>query len=196
MRAGLLAVSAAGAAVLVTAPAAGVAAAPTADGGAAITVTPSDAPAGTEVDLRVSGCDGTTGSARSAVFVTTARLAPSADGPTLFAEARVKSTAAPDTYPITVICDGVDGKVTGTLRVLDADASTTPTPTAPVHAGGGGTAADGQALAVLSSPAAAPAEGPGTRHALIGLGFTAIAAVAVAVRSVRRRRASEAPTRR
>ncbi|MER5443665.1 hypothetical protein [Streptomyces sp. NPDC002790] len=195
MRAGLLAVGIAGAVVLVTAPAT---AAQAAEGGGTITVTPRDAPAGTEVDLRVTGCEGTTGSASSAAFVSPARLAPSADDPTLFAEARVKSSAGPDAYSVSVTCDGVEGKVTGTLRVLDgsaADASPTPSPTAPVHAGGGGTA-ERQALAVHRPSTAAPSEGPGTRHALIGLGLAAVAAVAVAVRSVRRRRSPGSPTRR
>ncbi|MFJ9180299.1 hypothetical protein [Streptomyces sp. NPDC102360] len=195
MRAGLLAVGIAGAAVLVTAPAA---AAQAAEGGGTITVTPRSAPAGAEVDLRVIGCDGVTGSASSAAFVSPARLAPSADDPTLFAEARVKSSAVPEAYPVSVTCDGVEGKVTGTLRVLDgsaAGASPAPSPTAPVHAGGGGTA-ERQALAVHRAPAAAPSEGPGTRHALIGLGLAAVAAVAVAVRSVRRRRSPGSPTRR
>ncbi|WP_425833327.1 hypothetical protein [Streptomyces fractus] len=196
MRAGLLAVGVAGAAVLVAAPATPATAAQAADGGAAITFTPRAAPAGTDVDLRVSGCDGTTGSASSAAFVAPARLAPSADDPTLFAEARVKSSAAPDAYRVSVTCDGVDGKVTGTLTVLGPDASPTPSPTALVHAGGGGTAAHRQALAVHQDPAAAPSEGPGTRHALIGLGLAAIAAVSVAVRSVRRRRPTGSSTRR
>ncbi|MHC5261385.1 hypothetical protein ACYSUO_26170 [Streptomyces sp. UC4497] len=194
MRTGLLAVGVAGAAVLVTAPAT---AAQAADGGAAITVTPQAAPAGTEVDLRVTGCDGAAGSASSAAFVSPARLAPSADDPTLFAEARVKSSAAPDAYPVSVTCDGVEGKVTGTLRVLDgsaAGATPSPSPTALVHAGGGGTA-ERQALAVHRAPSAAPSEGPGTRHALIGLGLAAIAAVAVAVRSTRRRRSPGSSSR-
>lgn len=186
MRAGLLAVSVAGAAALVTAPVTGSFAA---EDGGSVAVAPRSAPAGTDVDLRVTGCDGTTGSARSTAFASDARLAPSADQPTLFAEARIKSSAAPAAYPVTVTCDGVEGKVTGTLHVVEADTPTTPSPTALVHAGGGGTAPQQQALAVQGNPAAAPSEGPGTRHALIGLGLAAVAAVAVAVRSVRRRRA-------
>ncbi|MFI5660767.1 hypothetical protein [Streptomyces sp. NPDC051684] len=195
MRAGLLAVGVAGAAVLVTAPAT---AAQAADGGGTITVTPRAAPAGTDVDLRVTGCEGAAGSASSAAFVGPARLAPSADEPTLFAEARVKSSAAPRAYSVSVTCDGVEGKVKGTLRVVDesaAGASPVPSPTALVHAGGGGTAGR-QALAVHRAPSAAPSEGPGTRHALIGLGLTAVAAVAVAVRSTRRRRSSGSQPRR
>ncbi|MEV5608450.1 hypothetical protein [Streptomyces sp. NPDC052225] len=179
MRTGLLALSAAGAAVvLVTGP---VTAAQAADSRGSITVTPYAVPPGTEVDLRVSGCDGTTGRAYSDAFVSPGVLAPSADRPTLFAEARVKSSAAPGNYEIKVTCDGVDAKVKGTVRVLDhSSPSPRPTPTAPVHAGGGGAA---EQLAAVE-------EGPGTRHALIGLGLTAVAAVAVAFRSVRRRRST------
>ncbi|WP_338696906.1 hypothetical protein V2W30_15045 [Streptomyces sp. Q6] len=178
MRTGLLALSAAGAAaVLVTAPVAAQAA----DGGGSIAVTPYAVPPGTEVDLRVSGCEGTTGRAYSDAFVSPGVLAPSADQPTLFAEARVKTSVAPGNYEIKVTCDGVDGKVKGTVRVLDhSSPSPRPTPTAPVHAGGGGAA---EQLAAVQ-------DGPGTRHALIGLGLTAVAAVAVAFRSVRRRRSS------
>ncbi|MFJ4922130.1 hypothetical protein [Streptomyces sp. NPDC088725] len=56
-------------------------------------------------------------------------------------------------------------------------------PIAPVRAGGGGTAvlaADGQAAADRS--------GPGAPHAMVGLLLTAVAAIAVTFRSVRRRR--------
>ncbi|MGY0024260.1 hypothetical protein [Streptomyces sp. cg35] len=187
MRAGLLALSAAAAAVaLVTVPVGPVATARAADRGGSVAVTPAAVPAGTEVDLRVSGCDGTTGRASSDAFVTPGVLAPSADRPTLFAEARVKSSTAPGDYEIKVTCDGVDAKVKGTVRVQANSPSPAPTPTAPVHAGGGG-AATGLAAA-HTAPRAAMADGPGTRHAVIGLVLAAIAAVAVAFRSVRRRR--------
>ncbi|MCQ4211981.1 MULTISPECIES: hypothetical protein [Streptomyces] len=186
MRAGPLALRAAGAAaVLMTLP---VTAAQAADSGGSVTVSPYAVPPGTEVDLRVSGCKGTTGRAYSDAFVSPGVLAPSADQPTLFAEARVKSSVAPGNYEIKVTCDGIDGKVKGTVRVLDNRATPTPTPTAPVHAGGGGAAAE--LAAAHTRPAAAPSEGPGTRHAVIGLVLAAIAAVAVAFRSVRRRRSS------
>ncbi|MFJ9035603.1 hypothetical protein ACIRF8_03290 [Streptomyces sp. NPDC102406] len=183
MRAGPLALSAAAAAVvLVTAP---VTTAQAAESGGTVSVGPSAAPAGTDVDLRVSGCDGTTGRARSEVFAAPAVLAPAADrSPTLFAEARVRSSATPGDYEVVVVCDGVDGKVRGTVRVVAPGASPAATPTALVHAGGGG-AADR-----LAAPGAAVSDGPGTRHAVIGLVLTAVAAVAVAFRSVRRRRST------
>ncbi|GAA2337676.1 hypothetical protein OKJ48_20340 [Streptomyces kunmingensis] len=188
MRAGPLALSAASAAVvLVAAP---VATAQAADHGGSVSVSPYSAAAGTEVDLRVSGCDGRAGRAHSDAFVSPGVLAPSADRPTLFAEARVKSSATPGDYEVEVACDGVDAKVRGTVQVLahSASPSPAPTPTALVHAGGGGAAA--HLAAPHSSPRADVTEGPGTRHAVIGLVLTAVAAVAVAFRSVRRRRSS------
>ncbi|WP_420033830.1 hypothetical protein ACN2WE_15660 [Streptomyces sp. cg28] len=190
MRTGLLALRAAGAAAaLVALP---VSAAPAhAEGGGSVTVTPYGVPSGTEVDLRVSGCDGRTGTATSAAFVGPARLGPSADQPTLFGEARVKSSAAPGTYEILVVCPGRDilSEIKGSVRVLPGGHTTPPSPTAPVHAGGGGTAAH-PAAAADTGRAAVATEGPGTRHAVIGLVLAAVAAVAVAFRSVRRRRSA------
>lgn len=180
MRTGLLALRTAGAAaVLVAVPTAAQAA----DSGGPVTVTPNAVAPGTEIDLRVSGCDGTTGRATSDAFVSPGVLAPSADGPTLFAEARVKSSATPGTYEIKVACGGAGTLAKGAVRVLDGNSpSPSPTPTAPVHAGGGGAAAR---LAAVNE------DGPGTRHAVIGLVLTAVAAVAVAFRSVRRRRSAQ-----
>ncbi|MBO1334277.1 hypothetical protein [Streptomyces sp. VRA16 Mangrove soil] len=187
MRTGLLALSAAGAAAaLVVMPVTTA----RAEGGGSITVTPYGVPPGTQVDLRVSGCDGKTGQASSQAFVSTVALAPSADQPTLFAEARVKSSAAPGTYNILVVCPGHDivSAIRGTVRVLGGSHTVAPTPVAPVHAGGGGAAE--QLAAAHTAPAAAAADGPGTRHAVIGLVLAAVAAVAVAFRSVRRRRSA------
>ncbi|MFI7338394.1 hypothetical protein ACIBUY_10700 [Streptomyces sp. NPDC050085] len=181
MRAGLLALSAAGAAVV-------LAAGPVAADGGSVAVNPYAVPPGTDVDLRVTGCEGTTGRAYSDAFVSPGVLAPSADQPTLFAEARVKSSTAPGNYEIKVTCDGIDAKVKGTVRVLDGRTSPSPTPTAPVHAGGGGAAAQ---LAAAQPQAQVEEDGPGTRHAVIGLVLAAVAAVAVAFRSVRRRRSAQ-----
>ncbi|MYW66022.1 hypothetical protein GTY65_18475 [Streptomyces sp. SID8379] len=185
MRTGLLALRAAGAAALLVALPVTAA---QAEGGGSVTVTPYGVPPGSEVDLRVSGCDGTTGKASSAAFVSTVSLGPSADQPTLFAEARVKSSTAPGTYDILVVCPGRDivSEIKGSIRVMGSSHTVTPTPTAPVHAGGGGAAAE----LAAAHPAAAPSEGPGTRHAVIGLVLAAVAAVAVAFRSVRRRRSA------
>lgn len=74
-------------------------------------------------------------------------------------------------------CKDGHGKATGTVTVTH---HRKPSPVAPVSAGGGGTA-------TLAGRSAAEQAGPGTRHTLTGLALAAVAAVAVALRSVRRR---------
>lgn len=72
MRSGPIALRAAGAAlVLVLAPTAGSA---YAHDGVKVTVTPSTASPGADVDVRVQGCKGTTGAAKSQSFVADAEL--------------------------------------------------------------------------------------------------------------------------
>ncbi|EPH43251.1 hypothetical protein ABT390_00365 [Streptomyces aurantiacus] len=141
-------------------------------------VTPENAAPGAQVDVRVKGCSGTTGAAGSGAFTRDAELT-GRDGKqnTLTGTTRVKLGVS-GTYEITVTCDGHPHQGVGTVQVGAARQ----TPTAPVHAGGGGTAP-------LTGAAAAPEEtGPGTRHAVVGLVLAGVAAVAVALRSVRRRR--------
>jgi hypothetical protein len=76
--------------------------------------------------------------------------------------------------------DGEDDEQ-DSLQDLDTDE----TPVAPVRAGGGGAA-----TALASEDArSAETQGPGTPHTVIGLVLAAVAAVAVAFRSARRRRA-------
>ncbi|WP_329117720.1 hypothetical protein [Streptomyces sp. NBC_01465] len=140
-----------------------------------VTVTPSVIAPGGVVDLRVSVCSGEAAVGSSDAFVSEAQFAPAADGG-LFAEMKIRSDASAREYPIQVKCQDSSGNATGTVTVVRSSA----TPVAPVHAGGGGTA--------LLASDGAQEEGPGTRHALIGLGLAGIAAVAVAGRSVRRRR--------
>lgn len=143
-----------------------------------VSVSPSRVSPGGEVELRVDIC----GKARSArgnseAFASEARFEP--DGRGLVAEARIRPDAAPDDYEVWVTCKDGHGKATGTVTVVHHGR---PSPVAPVRAGGGGTA-------VLAEDAAD--EGPGTRHAVIGLGLGAVAAVAVAFRSARRRRPAQ-----
>ncbi|MFD4648724.1 MULTISPECIES: hypothetical protein [unclassified Streptomyces] len=176
------------AAVLVTLPVA----AAHAEGGesdgstGSVTVTPFAPATGTQVDLRVSGCKESKGKAYSDAFETPGDLAPSADQPTLTSQARIRSSATPGIYEIKVTCDGVSGKVKGSVQVLQPGRPA-PVPTAPVHAGGGGTA---QLTAARTTEIVdgLREEGPGTRHTVLGLVLAAVAAVAVALRSVRRRR--------
>ncbi|MEV2243689.1 hypothetical protein [Streptomyces sp. NPDC049970] len=141
-----------------------------------VSVEPSRVSPGGEVELRVDVCGkGRAARGNSEAFASEAHFAP-ADGKGLFARARIRSDAAPDDYEIWVTCKDGHGKATGTVTVLHHGR---PSPVAPVRAGGGGTAA-------LAEEAAS--QGPGTRHAVIGLGLGAVAAVAVAFRSARRRR--------
>ncbi|MFI0239004.1 hypothetical protein [Streptomyces sp. NPDC016845] len=177
-----------------------------------VSVAPAAVRAGSDVELRVGGCDGATGRARSDAFAAPGVLGPAADGaalssgrPTLFTEARVRSTVAPGTYRIQVTCGETrasehaedvqadEVRAEGVLRVVAEGGAPAPapTPTALVHAGGGGAAT--RLAAHDDSPRAALSDGPGTRHAVIGLVLTAIAAVAVAFRTVRRRRMPQPP---
>ncbi|ONK13996.1 hypothetical protein [Streptomyces sp. MP131-18] len=153
------------------------------DGGG-VQVTPVSPRPGDEVELRVHGCVGAYGTARSEAFVARVRLAP-APGGGLFGEAKVRSSAEPGVYPIDVACEAKHGKVTGRLIITGRDGGRDPghherpgppgpgagehherpgpggppgagEPTGPVRAGGGGTAAGGGAEA---GPAAAGTTG-------------------------------------
>ncbi|MFF0072271.1 hypothetical protein [Streptomyces sp. NPDC005494] len=144
-----------------------------------VSVSPSRVSPGGEVELRVDICGkGRSARGNSEAFASEARF-ERGDGKDLVAQARIRSDAAPDDYEIWVTCKDGHGKATGTVTVVH---HSRPSPIAPVRAGGGGTA-------VLAEEAAD--EGPGTRHAVIGLGLGAVAAVAVAFRSVRRRRSAQ-----
>jgi hypothetical protein len=141
-----------------------------------VSVSPSRVSPGGEVELRTDACGkGRSARGNSEAFASEARF-ERGDGKELVAEARIRSDAAPDDYEVWVTCKDGHGKATGTVTVVHHGR---PSPIAPVKAGGGGTA-------VLAEEAAD--EGPGTRHAVIGLGLGAVAAVAVAFRSARRRR--------
>ncbi|MGA4841703.1 hypothetical protein [Streptomyces sp. G45] len=138
-------------------------------------VTPGTAPPGAQLALRVTGCEGTTGSAGSGAFQGDAELRGAAGA--LAGTARVRQGVS-GTYEITVTCDGHPHQGVGTVQVTGAG----PTPVSPVRAGGGGTAP------LTPTVATAEEAGPGRRHAVVGLVLAGAAAVAVALRSVRRRR--------
>ncbi|WP_033208345.1 hypothetical protein [Streptomyces wedmorensis] len=199
MRSGPLALRAAGAAlVLVLAPAAGSA---YAHDGVKVTVTPSTASPGADVDVRVHGCKGTTGAAKSQAFVADAELTGRDGGKNpLFGDTTIRSGLEDGTYKVSVTCDGHDHPDVGTVRVRHDQPTHRPThqpthqpthhatPVAPVRAGGGGTAA----FAAPAAPGVAQTAGDGglgTPYTLLGLGMAAVAAVAVAFRSSRRRAA-------
>lgn len=205
MRSGPIALRAAGAAlVLVLAPTAGSA---YAHDGVKVTVTPSTASPGADIDVRVQGCKGTTGAARSSAFVAEAELTGrDGGGAPLFGDTTIKTRLENGTYKVSVTCDGHDHPDVGTVRVERQKPTHEPThkpthkpthepthepthhasPVAPVRAGGGGTAA----FAAPAAPGVAQTtseSGLGTPYTLLGLGLAAVAAVAVAFRSSRRR---------
>ncbi|WP_328944513.1 hypothetical protein OG259_26390 [Streptomyces sp. NBC_00250] len=201
MRSGSIALRAAGAALaLVLAPAAGSA---YADDGVKVTVTPSTASPGADVDVRVQGCKGTRGTAKSEAFVADAELTGrDGGGAPLFGDTTIKTRLDNGTYKVSVTCDGHDHRGVGTVHVQRQKPTHKPThepthkpthepthhpsPIAPVRAGGGGTAA----FAAPAAPGVAQTtseSGLGTPYTLLGLGLAAIAAVAVAFRSSRRR---------
>ncbi|MFE5961340.1 hypothetical protein [Streptomyces rubiginosohelvolus] len=174
---------AAAAAALIAVPAPVALASPAAPAGdddrrtGTVSITPSTIAPGGQVELWVDVCGkGRSAKGNSDAFTSVAHFRP-ADDKGLFAEARIRSDAEPRSYDVWVTCEDSDGKATGTLTVIHHNR---PSPAAPVKAGGGGTAT----LAERS----AEDQGPGTRHAVIGLVLAAVAAVAVALRTSRRRR--------
>lgn len=196
MRSGPIALRAAGAAlVLVLAPMTGGA---YAHDGVKATVTPSGASPGADVDVRVEGCEGTTGAAKSPAFVADTELTGRDGGRSpLYGDTTVRSGLEEGTYKVGVTCDGHDHPDVGAVEVRHhrptPEPSHHPSPVAPVHAGGGGTAA----YAAPAAPGVAQTateSGLGTPYTLLGLGMAAIAAVAVAFRSSRRRAGGPAGT--
>ncbi|MFF3458026.1 PT domain-containing protein [Streptomyces sp. NPDC002730] len=204
MRSGLIALRAVGAAtVLVLAPAATAA---YADDSVKVTVAPSSAAPGGKVELRVSGCKGTTGAVASQGFVLDAELSRRVGQNTqLFGNTLVKAGAKPGAYDVNVICDGHGHSASGRVQVVQHQPaqqptnqpspqsaqqptnqpSQQPTPVAPVRAGGGGAAAQ---LAARDAGVNRQNAGPGVPHTVIGLVLAGVAAVAVASRTSRRRR--------
>ncbi|MEV6328375.1 hypothetical protein [Streptomyces sp. NPDC051909] len=201
MRSGPIALRAAGAAVaLVLAPP--VAGTALAHDGVRATVTPATAAPGADVDVRVTGCKGTTGAAKSQAFVADAELTGRDGGKNpLFGDTTLKSGLEDGTYKVTVTCDGHDHADVGSVHVRRHQEPThrpthqpthQPThhasPIAPVRAGGGGAAAAFAAPAAPGVAQTADEAGLGTPYTLLGLGMAALAAVAVALRSAARRR--------
>lgn len=209
MRSGPIALRAAGAAVaLVLAPP--VAGTALAHDGVRATVTPATAAPGADVDVRVTGCKGTTGAAKSPAFVADAELTGRDGGKNaLFGDTSLKSGLEDGTYKVTVICDGHDHADVGSVQVRRHQEPThrpthqpthqpthepthQPThhssPIAPVRAGGGGAAAAFAAPAAPGVAQTADEAGLGTPYTLMGLGMAALAAIAVALRSAARRR--------
>jgi hypothetical protein len=149
--------------------------------------TPATASPGAQIELRVNGCDGTTGAAKSSVFVADAHLTGrDGRGNPLYGEAMISSKAQPGWHTIRVTCDGQDDKATGSIQIVHHDPTHRPThhpsPVWPVHAGGGGMSAE------LAAGKKEDGGGPGLPHTVIGAVLACAATLAVAGRAMRLRR--------
>ncbi|MFF4753143.1 hypothetical protein ACWD5R_09040 [Streptomyces sp. NPDC002514] len=181
-----------------------------ADGG--VSVAPSAPAPGGDVAVRVSGCDARTGTAVSEAFAADGTLS-GPDG-TLGGRSRISQAASPGPYDIRVTCG--DTQLTGTVTVTGADSGAAPptaVPTAPPSSASPATPVSSAAPPSPVSPASAaspassgtPADvgaedtayfasvdthptGPGLVQAIIGFVLVGVAAVAVGLRSVRRKR--------
>ncbi|WP_121747168.1 hypothetical protein [Streptomyces sp. E2N166] len=173
----------AGAAVAAAlAPIAALAPAAYAVDGGGVSVSPSTPAPGSDVELRVADCTEQTALAVSAAFASDVRLTLAAKDGVLVGAGTVRSTMEAGAYAVQVRC-GDDARK-GTVTVAEQRRPAAPaSPVAPVDAGGGGTAR----LAAADARDEARPEPPGTAHTVTGLVLAGIAAVAVALRSVRSR---------
>lgn len=150
---------------------------------AALSVDPASIAPGGEVDLQVDGCKGEKAKGISDAFDSDAGFS-AADAGRLSGKAKIRSDAAAGDYDIWVTCDDdKDTRVSGTVTVVDREGAAPVAPVAPVRAGGGGTA-------TLLAGEAPQQDGPGIAHTVTGLVLAAVASVAVAFRSSRRRHPS------
>lgn len=155
-----------------------------------ISVEPNPAHPGGQVKLRVNGCDGTRGSAKSSAFVADAELYGREGGRSpLYGEAMISSHVRPGGHSVRVTCDGHE-KVSGSIEISHHRPSHHASPVWPVHAGGGGMSAE---IAESSRLAAAAKkdhgdDGPGLPHTVIGAVLAAAATLAVAGRALALRR--------
>ncbi|MGC5006152.1 hypothetical protein [Streptomyces sp. NBC_00353] len=148
-----------------------------------LSVDPSSIAPGDEVDLQFDGCKGKKAKGISDAFDSDAGFSAADDGG-LSATGRIRSDAAAGDYDIWVTCDDdKDTRVSGTVTVVAREGAAPVAPIAPVRAGGGG-------AATLLAGEAAQQDGPGVVHTVIGLVLAAVASVAVAFRSSRRRHPS------
>ncbi len=145
-------------------------------------MSPSTPAPGSDVELRVADCTEKTALAVSAAFASDVRLTLAAKDGVLVGAGTVRSTMEAGAYAVQVKCG--DHARKGTLTVAEQRCPAAPaSPVAPVDAGGGGTAR----LAAADARDEARPEPPGTAHTVTGLVLAGIAAVAVALRSVRSR---------
>ncbi|UQX01303.1 hypothetical protein [Streptomyces sp. RerS4] len=179
-----------------------------------VSAEPNPAKSGTEVKIRVRGCDADWAVARSSVFVNEVRLSSGHGqghghdsghgGPdrgqghgdrTLFGEARIASHAQPGWHEIRVKCGGRDEGLRGSIEVRrdhrpDHRPHPHHSPIWPVHAGGGGMSAEIAETSRLTAAAKKThgEDGPGLPHTVIGAVLAAAATLAVAGRALTLRR--------
>ncbi|MFJ3879504.1 hypothetical protein ACIPW5_18860 [Streptomyces sp. NPDC090077] len=195
MRSSLIALRAAGAAVALTACTAVTAPAALANewdrGG--VSAEPNPAEPGAHVKIRVRGCDGDWGVARSPVFSSDVRLSSGrGDGRTLYGETKIARHADPGWHEIRVKCEGADG-LRGSIEIRHGGHHRPDphrSPVWPVHAGGGGMSAQVAETTRLAAAAkkSHEGEGPGLPHTVIGAVLAAAATLAVAGRAITLRR--------
>ncbi|MEU1334272.1 hypothetical protein [Streptomyces sp. NPDC005865] len=171
------------------------------DGAVRATVIPSSSAPGATVEVSVTGCGGTTGSAGSGAFEGDAGLTGRDGGRYALSGTATLRHGVSGTYDVTVTCDGHPHQGVGTVRVTGGhengghesggrqsggheNGGHHQEPVSPVRAGGGGAAE----RVHTATSADAQEAGPGARHAVVGLVLAGVAAVAVALRSVRKRR--------
>ncbi|MEV7613440.1 hypothetical protein [Streptomyces sp. NPDC089799] len=193
MRTALLALRATGAAAALTAVSVLTAPAAPADDGVRGTIwaTPTTAEPGAQVELRVLGCDGGKGVAKSPVFVSPVPLhgrgghgGRNAPGGELFGEATISVHAKPGWHSVEAHCEGGAGRATGSIQVVphrggdhdgpdhgkpdhDRPPFAHHTPRWPVHAGGGGMAGklpEAQKLPAGGNAAGPAGDGPATEN--------------------------------
>ncbi|MEU9251391.1 hypothetical protein AB0D66_06040 [Streptomyces sp. NPDC048270] len=163
--------------------------------GGSVSVDPNPAHPGAQVKLRVNGCDGTRGAAKSSVFVGDAELYGRDGGRSpLYGEVSISSHAQPGWHSVRVTCDGHE-KVSGSIEISHRRPSHHASPVWPVHAGGGGMSAELAESSRLTAAARKDehADGPGLPHTVIGAVLAAAATLAVAGRALalRRRRSGD-----
>ncbi|WP_328838986.1 hypothetical protein [Streptomyces europaeiscabiei] len=86
-----------------------------------VSVVPASPAPGSDIQVRVKGCGGRSGTAASKAFVADALLTQLSGRSlgTLAGETRVRSSLKPGTYGVRITCDGKEDKVTGTIKVGD-----------------------------------------------------------------------------
>ncbi|MDX3136519.1 hypothetical protein PV367_43555 [Streptomyces europaeiscabiei] len=100
-----------------------------------VSVVPASPAPGSDIQVRVKGCGGKSGTAASKAFVADALLTQLSGRSlgTLAGETRVRSSLTPGTYGVRITCDGKEDKVTGTIKVGDGKPAANEPPVTEPH---------------------------------------------------------------